>query len=250
LNPKIGKECESRTTIIAIGAHPDDPEDGCGGTIGLLTYPDMAEPVERVIFVYVTSGGAGIHGKSDAEAIKVRESEASEACKIMNASPFFLGLKDGSAFPTEQAINQLVNLFKEQKPRLIFTSWPLDSHPDHRVTSFIVMEAYARAYNADFISEVKDPFDKLEYKNKSYPEAPALFFWQTEPWRQSIMFFPTHYVNIDRSIDYKMEALEAHASQNRNDFLVNYAEKNAVELGIRVGGNCKYAEGFIRVRPI
>jgi LmbE family N-acetylglucosaminyl deacetylase len=215
-----------------------------------LTHPNgESKPIEHVIIVYVTSGGAGIHGKKDDEAVKIREMEANNACKILNATPIFLKLKDGSAFPTEGAISQLIKVFKEHKPRAIFTSWPLDTHADHRTTSYIALEAYARAYNANYESDVKDPMDKLEYQIKLYPGAPALFFWQTMPWRQSLMFFPTNYVCIDSTIDYKMEALEAHASQNRNDKLIQDAEKVATDLGGRVGGNCKYAEGFIRIRP-
>jgi hypothetical protein len=56
-------------------------------------------------------------------------------------------------------------------------------------------------------------------------------------------------VNIDSTIDAKMELIEAHASQNRQDSLVKWVEKVALQLGERSGGSVRYAEGFMSARP-
>ncbi len=50
-------------TIVAIGAHPDDPEEGAGGTLARFTaLQNKSSKRERLVIVYVTSGGAGIAG--------------------------------------------------------------------------------------------------------------------------------------------------------------------------------------------
>ena len=60
---------------------------------------------------------------------------------------------------------------------------------------------------------------------------------------------PHCLVNIDSTIDYKMEAIEAHVSQNRQDHLVKWVEKVALNLGKQSGGRFKYAEGFMPNAP-
>ena len=59
-----------RRKVLVIGAHPDDPETGCGGTICLLT-----EAGHEVVCVYLTRGEAGIPGKSHSEAAAIRVAE-------------------------------------------------------------------------------------------------------------------------------------------------------------------------------
>lgn len=80
MNPSArGNEIESsmKLKVIAFGAHPDDPETGCGGTMALF-----ANQGHEVISAYLTRGEAGISGKSHAEAAKIRTAEALSACKI------------------------------------------------------------------------------------------------------------------------------------------------------------------------
>ena len=60
--------------ILVIGAHPDDPETGAGGTICLLTRAG-----HDVVCVYLTRGEAGIRGKTHAEAAAIRVAESERA---------------------------------------------------------------------------------------------------------------------------------------------------------------------------
>jgi LmbE family N-acetylglucosaminyl deacetylase len=230
--------------IIAIGPHPDDPEEGMGGTIARIKGLNGKITDEKIIIVYMTSGGAGIGGKSQAEATKIREQEAKNACKILKAEPIFLHQIDGSAFPTQETVKQLADLFEKEEPRIIFTCWPLDSHPDHRATAYMVITAYSLVYGNSFASSIVDP---LSDQTDSIG-IPGLFFWATEPWLQSLQFYPDCLVNIDTTIDIKMEAIEAHASQNTHDHLVKYVEDAAIGFGKQTS-RAKYAEGFMRLRP-
>lgn len=232
-------------TCIAIGPHPDDPEEGMGGTLARIKGLDGKLNDERVIIVYMTSGGAGIAGKSQIEACKIREKEAEHACEILHAEPRFLHQIDGKVFPTEETVKELELLFETEEPHKIFTCWPLDSHPDHRATAFMVITAYARVYGSSFSSSMESPLSERVDKIG----IPGLFFWATEPWLQSFQFNPNCLIDIDSTIDIKMEAIEAHSSQNIHDRLVKFVEEAALELGKRTS-RAKYAEGFMRFRPV
>src|SRR4051812_14613618 len=69
-----------RLSVVCVGAHPDDPESGCGGT--LARYADAGH---RVTVIYLTRGERGIEGKSLDEAAAMRTDEANAACKILGA---------------------------------------------------------------------------------------------------------------------------------------------------------------------
>lgn len=231
-------------TVIAIGPHPDDPEEGAGGTLLRI-----AAAGERLIVVYMTSGGKGIAGTDAMDAIKIREAEARAACKLLGAEPRFMGMEDGHCFPDESVVARLQDMLEAEEPKAILTCWPLDTHGDHRATGYMVIEAYCRAFGSNFNASMRDPLDLAEPGNQGGMKFPGLFFWATEQWHQSVQFKPTVLVNIDTTIDAKMELIEAHASQNRQDSLVKWVEKIALQLGEGSGGSVRYAEGFISSRP-
>src|ERR1044072_5561402 len=78
--------------VVCVGAHPDDPESGCGGT--LARYAALGH---AVTVVYLTRGERGIAGKSLDEAARIRSAECAPACKVMGAKPVFFGQIDGEA---------------------------------------------------------------------------------------------------------------------------------------------------------
>src|SRR5882757_7918975 len=77
--------------VVVVGAHPDDPESGCGGTIS--RYSDLGH---EVVIVYLTAGEAGIDGKSAGEAAAIRKAESRNACSILMSRPVFAGQIDGN----------------------------------------------------------------------------------------------------------------------------------------------------------
>src|SRR6266852_4782593 len=77
--------------IVCVGAHPDDPESGCGGTLARY-----ASAGHAVTVIYLTRGEAGIAGKSHEEAAAIRTAEAEAACKILGGKPIFAGQIDGA----------------------------------------------------------------------------------------------------------------------------------------------------------
>ena len=85
----------------------------------------------EVTIIYLTTGEAGIDGKSHDEAARIRKQEAINACKVLNTKPVFAGQIDGAAVVSNETLKHLQDLLAEEKPDIVFTHWPIDSHKDH-----------------------------------------------------------------------------------------------------------------------
>src|SRR5690348_2314639 len=75
---------QKKLNILCVGAHPGDPEFGCGGT--MAKYSDAGN---NVIFLYLTRGEAYNPNQSFAQSASLRTQEAETACKILNAKAVF-----------------------------------------------------------------------------------------------------------------------------------------------------------------
>ena len=123
--------------IVCVGAHPDDPESGCGGT--LARYAALGH---AVTIVYLTRGERGITGKSLDDAARIRTAECEAACRIIGASPKFFGQIDGATEVTRAQVDAMQRLLSPQTPDLLFTHWPVDTHMDHQVASMLTIRAW------------------------------------------------------------------------------------------------------------
>jgi LmbE family N-acetylglucosaminyl deacetylase len=203
--------------IVCVGAHPDDPESGCGGTLARL-----ANAGNALSIIYLTTGEAGIANKSHAEAAAIRKEEAIRACAILRAKPVFAGQIDGDTLVNNEWISTMAGLLEAEKPDLVFTHWPLDTHPDHQVASLLVIQSWRRA-------------------QKKFP----LYFYEVCAGEQTMGFHPTDFMDISDTQEQKRRAVYCHASQDPPDI---YACGHAAmedfrgrQLGV------KAAEGFIRM---
>lgn len=218
--PLLGAEDQhaaavSRLKIMVAGGHPDDPESGCGGTIA--RYTDLGR---EVVILYLTRGEAGIPGKSHNEAAAIRTAECERACGILKARPMFAGQIDGSTEINRERYEQFSKLVEVEHPGLVFTHWPIDTHPDHRAVSLLVYDAWLRS-------------------GRKF----ALFYFEVEQGSQTQDFRPTHYVDITSTESRKRAACFAHASQNPAEFYALHDMMNrfrGMECGARV------AEAFVR----
>jgi LmbE family N-acetylglucosaminyl deacetylase len=172
--------------VVSVGAHPDDPESGCGGT--LATYVAQGH---RVTVVYLTRGERGIPGKTDSEAAAIRTAEAETACGIIGAKPVFAGQIDGSTEVTRERVNAMAAILSAEAPDVVFTHWPIDTHMDHEVASLLTIRAYVAA-------------------SRRFP----VFFFEVDAGAQTMGFAPAHYVDITTVREKKKSALFAHKSQN------------------------------------
>jgi len=210
------KSSSGKLKIIVAGAHPDDPESGCGGTMALF-----AAEGHEVVSAYLTRGEGGIVGKSNEEAAKIRTEEALNACKIINARAEFLGQIDGSSEITKDRYTDVYNFFKRENPDIVFTHWPIDTHRDHRICSILVYDAWLKL-------------------GKKY----ALYYFEVESGIQTQNFSPSTYIDIGSVIKQKTAACMAHSSQNPEDWYENIHRKMEKFRGLEF--NCEYAEAFVR----
>jgi LmbE family N-acetylglucosaminyl deacetylase len=172
--------------IVCVGGHPDDPESGCGGTLAKFTAAGHS-----VTIIYLTRGEAGIPGKSHGEAADIRSAEAMEACKILNTKSIFAGQIDGDTVLNNDWVKKLQSLLAEEKPDIVFTHWPLDSHKDHQTASILTIQCWIRGAKK---------FD--------------LYFFEVCTGEQTMIFKPTDYVDISDTREQKKKAVYCHVSQD------------------------------------
>ncbi|MEO6965115.1 MAG: PIG-L family deacetylase [Acidobacteriaceae bacterium] len=221
--PLIGQDANgessqvsSKIKVVVTGAHPDDPESGCGGTIA--RYSDLGH---EVVLLYLTRGEAGIPGKSEQQAATIRTEECLKACAILKARPVFAGQIDGRTEVDGSQYSHIQKILEAEQPSVLFTQWPIDGHRDHRAMSLL-------AY---------------DYWLKSRKKV-GLFYYEVETGTQTQIFHPTHYVDISQTESRKHAACLAHASQRPATAFYPMHQRMAEFRGMECG--CRVAEAFIR----
>ncbi|HVW16417.1 MAG TPA: PIG-L deacetylase family protein [Mucilaginibacter sp.] len=172
--------------IVCFGGHPDDPESGCGGTLARL-----ANMGHDVTIVYLTTGEAGIEGKSHAEAAAIRKQEAINASAVLKAKPIFAGQIDGDTIVDNTWLAKIQKIIANEKPDLVFTHWPVDSHKDHQSASLLMIQTWVRS-------------------SKKFP----LYFFEVCTGEQTMGFRPTDYVDITETQEQKRKSVYCHVSQD------------------------------------
>lgn len=203
---------------LVIGAHPDDPEGNVGGTMIRLRQAGW-----DVVSVYMTRGEGGIKGKSQDEAAAIRSQEAIEACKILDVRPVFMTQIDGNTEVNKERYAEMQDLIALEKPDVVFTHWPIDGHPDHRVCSILVFNAWRR----------------LNYSFE-------LYYFETMNGTQTQYFHPTDYVDISSVAEQKHESYFCHVSQNTRNSYKGWHCHSEKFRGVEF--RCDRAEAFIHLR--
>lgn len=217
-NNEESAESNKVPKALIIGAHPDDPETTCGGTILKLK-----EAGYEVVAVYMTKGQSGIKGKSHEEAAAIREEEARHACEVLGIRPVFMTQIDGYSEINVDRYDEMRELIIRENPDMVFTHWTLDLHRDHRVCSCLVLEAWKR----------------LKYKFE-------LYFFEPMTGAQAQLFHPTDYVDITSVAEQKHKACYCHESQGMDGIYNNWHHPMEQFRGIE--NHCKRAEAFIHMR--
>jgi len=202
--------------VVCVGAHPDDPESGCGGT--LARYAALGH---AVTIVYLTRGERGIDGKSLDEAARIRTAECEAACRIIGAKPAFFGQIDGATEVTRAQVDAMQRLLAAQSPDVLFTHWPVDTHMDHQVASMLTIRAWMSL------------------------KTPVLYFFEVDTGSQTEGFFPNTYVDVSPVLDQKKRSLFAHISQDGQGIWREHHEVMARWRGREAG--VAAAEAFVHL---
>jgi LmbE family N-acetylglucosaminyl deacetylase len=187
------------SSALAIGAHPDDVELQAGGTVAA-----WAREGVRVELACFTAGekGARDPDADPAEVARVRRREAAAAAARLGASGVhFLGATDGELQATLELRVAVARLIRQLRPDVVvghdpWRRWLL--HPDHRAAGLLTVDGVVAA---------RDPLYAPELASEGLP-----------PHRpHSVLLFgtdaPDEVVDISATIDAKLAALRAHASQ-------------------------------------
>jgi len=177
--------------VLAVGAHPDDVELGCGGL--LLR---MRARGYRFAILDLTAGEKGSRGGPEERA-----REAKAAADLLGASGReCLGLPDTGLSPTPGAVRLVVEALRKWRPKLVVSMHPGDRHPDHAACSRIVERAVFLA-----------ALEKFEALGEPH-RARRVIRYSRHPW-----FRPSFVVDITDHIEEKIAAIRCYESQFRRD---------------------------------
>jgi bacillithiol biosynthesis deacetylase BshB1 len=225
--------------ILAFGAHPDDVELSCGGTIA-----KEVSSGKRVGIVDLTRGELGTRGSAD-----IRDKEAKQSASILRVSiRENLCFRDGFFVNDEANQLEVIKILRKYRPKVVLCNAQTDRHIDHGRAASLV-------HDACFLSGLR----KIET---------VVADTSQKPWRPSQVYhymqWNTHpcdfVVDISEFIDKKMEAILAYGSQfydenskepdtpiSSQQFLDSVRHR-AADLGRLIGVG--YAEGFTTQRQL
>jgi LmbE family N-acetylglucosaminyl deacetylase len=215
--------------VLAVGAHPDDLEILCSGTLAKYVQRGAA-----TIMAIATDGSAGHMEIPPDELAQIRREEAKHAAELIGADLHWLGFSDELIFEDVDTRMHFVDLIRIAKPDIILTHDPDDYHPDHRVVSRLM-------FDASFLSGL--PTIKSEYP--AHPGVQPLYYFDT---LGGANFTPTEYVDISETYETKRAMLECHASQltwlkeHDNIDILDFVNVMARARGLQCG--VRYAEAF------
>ena len=186
------------SSALAIAAHPDDVEFGCGGTLAKWAADGCV--VHHLICTDGSKGSWDPH-EDPLALVTQRQDEQRAAAAALGAKGevVFLGHTDGELQSGLGEREQVARVIRELRPDVVFGHDPWRRyrlHPDHRHAGFLLTDGVVAARDPLFFRE-----------HDVAPHRPtALLLWEADA--------PDHVEDISRSVDVKLEALLAHRSQH------------------------------------
>jgi len=200
--------------ILAIGAHYDDIELGCGGTLAA-----HANAGDKVISLVLTKSGFDDYQENRVRDSKTAAEEAKTAAEILGISVLRCAELETLDLHLDRTLIEIIlRVVEEKKIDIIYTHWIHDAHPDHYITAQATLAASRHVPRL------------LMYRSNYYPS--------TAP------FNGTFFKNITATIDQKVQAIRAYKSEYDRagcKWLDHLTKQNEID-GQAVG--VKYAECF------
>lgn len=222
---------------VAFGAHPDDVEICCGGTVARL-----AKRGYRVGVVSLTAAELGTRGDAT-----TRAHEFANAAKILGVAHHeMLDIPDGQVSTAVKNRKKVIDVLRRLRPRIVFAPHWTARHPDHRHSSMLIQEAV-------FFAGLK----KVDSEHAPWRPYKTIFY----PNRYE--FVPSFVVDISDTFALKMQAVRAYQSQFHGPEMASFGEQQtaishpafldhieirARQYGIYIG--VQYAEPFCVREPV
>lgn len=197
---------DSKNTVLAIGAHPDDIEMGCAGTLAHLQ-----EQGWSIAIACMTPGDKGSTRMAPDDIARIRRQEAKESAGLLGADFFCLEWRDLAIFYGDMSCKRTTALLRAVDPQLVLTHPPRDYLGDHEETSRIVRHAC-------FAAPVRN-YEVPAFPERTVPKPtsgiPHLYYY--DPVESVDMFGEraraSVIVDITDTIDLKERMLAKHESQ-------------------------------------
>ncbi len=172
---------------VAFGAHPDDIELFCGGTLIKL-----GSQGHKIGVISLTQGELGTRGSPE-----IRSQEFQEAATLLKLSTHkMLDIPDGDVALNWENKLKIIREIRTYQPAVVFAPYWKDRHPDHENTSNLVREAA-------FLSGLK----KIETDQQAHRPYKVIYY---PCWFE---FRPSFVVDITECHDQKIKAIQAYRSQ-------------------------------------
>jgi len=223
---------EQKLRILALGAHADDLELLCAGTLAR-----WAKAGHHIVMATATWCKFGSYELSLEECSRIRHAEAAESAALIGAEYRALMFPDDGVDPYDpDQQRQVTDLIRQTRPDVIVTHTPTDYHTDHcNVTELVKWTGPVLG------------IPQYETDSKALDYNPALYFMDTLNGRY---FEPANYVDISQTIETKLAMMRCFRSQI--GFLKQYFDFDVLEQietvaryrGIQAG--VRYAEAFQR----
>jgi LmbE family N-acetylglucosaminyl deacetylase len=213
-----------------MGAHPDDIELGCAGTLARCL-----QRGDAVTMAIVCQGESASCGLTREELVEVRRREAQDSARVLGADLIQMGFSDYGVWPGEATVLRFVEVLRQARPDVILTHYHSDYGGDHNNTFQAVLDATVAATVPNIASSLP-PLERI----------PLLYMM--EPLG-GFGFQPQVYVDITETFAVKVKMLECHRSQI--EWMSRYGGMDCreyVETVARFRGyqaSVKLAEGFI-----
>jgi LmbE family N-acetylglucosaminyl deacetylase len=235
----MAEASESLDRVMVIGAHPDDPEFGCAGTV-----IKWAQAGKSITYVLLTSGDKGSRGPDPrpGQLAALRETEQrAAAAEIGVEQVLFLHYPDGLLENTLELRRRVCGLLRQHRPHILIAidPWrPYQLHPDHRAAGLATLDAI--------------------YAAREWYIFPEQLVGEVEPWRvkEAYLFWTDsadYWEDITCCIEARITALMHHTSQVGADpeKLAERVRQRAREAGAQARekleqAGYEYAEGFKR----
>lgn len=221
---------ERKLRILAVGAHPDDIEISCGGTLARYALAG-----HHVMMCYATNGDKGHLRIPPAELAVIREQEARRAAAVIGAEVFWMGFPDGELFYDRQTREAFIDMWRQARPDIVFTHWPEAYHPDH-------IAAGQLAVGANYIATVP-------HIRTAHPpcDRPARIYYMDVA--HDVRVEAAEYVDVTEVYDLKRQMLAAHESQiewlREHDGVDVLARMEARDRALGQQCGVEFAERFV-----
>jgi bacillithiol biosynthesis deacetylase BshB1 len=232
------RENMMKADVLAVGAHPDDIEITCAGTVIKLV-----QTGKKVAILDLTAGELGTRGSRE-----MRREEAVQAAGLLGVSiRENLGIPDGNIEVNRENLLLLVGRIRSLRPDILLIPYGHDRHPDHE-------HAHRLCKEAIFYSGLA----KIETLSGGAPQLPhrPLRFYQFMQWQE---FQPSFIVDVSETWERRMSSMRAFKSQfydptsadpqtvlSTPDFF-DFIETRAKFYGSQIG--VRYGEPFRSEKP-